>query len=636
MRGSSLGRVARSALATGVLAAGALLAPAVALADHGLTAVSDGAIDTGKETKHHDAQQHGEDQGHLPPRSENVKEIGHIDLFAPGDEAGRIGDVSAKGNYAYLTHYREPTCERGGVQVVDISDPAAPKRGPYIPSHLGTYAGEGSQVISLDTKQFKGDVLIYQNEICAGREQNGIGGVSLIDVTNPLKPKKLVEGFGDFTNTNGKSQTHANQVHSAFGWVNEETGRAYVIMTDDEEAADTDIIEITNPSRPKWVADYDLTAQSAQPLGAVHGDAVFIHDEIVKKIDGRYVALLSYWDGGYIKFDVTDPANATFMADTDYLPFDPVRLGFGQQISPEGNGHQAEFTRDNELFIATDEDFDPYRVTATVSSGPFAGHEFTAVHGDDVPFIDADTSMTGDTQPVGLACEAGTFPAADAAHKIAVIERGVCDFQVKIDLVKAAGYEGAIVFNRTGEDGCETLVTMLASSTIPAIFVSRTDGFRILGAPLDGYTCSTGADAAGTAAPGIGHDSSEVDVRAIFDGWGYVHLYDANTMQGHDQYFIPESQDEDYADGYGDLSVHEVATDPDEDLAYISYYAGGLRVLKYRDAEGNPDLQEVGAHIDAQGNNFWGVEVHKHPNGQKYVLASDRDSGVWLFQYTGD
>ena len=165
---------------------------------------------------------------------------------------------------------------------------------------------------------------------------------------------------------------------------------------------------------------------------------------------------------------------------------DPEAAESGLAVTPEGNGHQAEFTRDNELFIATDEDFDPYRVTATVSSGPFAGHEFTAVHGDDVPFIDADTSMIGDTQAVGLACEAGTFPAADPTHKIAVIERGVCDFQVKIDLVKAAGYEGAIVFNRTGEDGCETLVTMLAAADIPAIFVSRTDGFRILGAPLDG------------------------------------------------------------------------------------------------------------------------------------------------------
>ena len=48
-----------------------------------------------------------------------------------------------------------------------------------------------------------------------------------------------------------------------------------------------------------------------------------------------------------------------------------------------------------------------------------------------------------------------------------------------------------------------------------------------------------------------------------------------------------------------------------------------------------PDLTEVGAFIAEGGNNFWGVEVHKHPNGQKYIFASDRDSGVWIFQYTG-
>jgi hypothetical protein len=609
------------------------LATATVLADHGLTTVADGAIDSGKETSHHDTAQHGEDTGHLPPVSNSVVEIGHIDLFAPGDQAGRIGDVSAKGHFAYLTHFREPTCERGGVQVVDITDPANPKKGAYIPSHVGTYAGEGSQVISLDNRFFKGDLLIYQNEICATREQNGVGGVTLVDVTNPMKPKKLVEGFGDFTASNGKSQTHANQVHSAFGWVNTETNRAYVIMTDDEEGTDTDIIEITNPSRPKWVADYDLTPQSEQPAGAVHGDAVFIHDEIVKKIGGRYIALLSYWDGGYIKFDVTDPANATFIADTDYAANDPVRLQFGQQISPEGNGHQAEFTRDNSLFIATDEDFYPYRVVARITDGPFSGTEFTATQGSDVPQIDNDTSMVGDTLAVGLACPGDAIPAADATHRIAVIERGVCDFTVKVQAVQAAGYTGAIVFNRTGVDGCDTLVNMLVEAGIPALFVTRTDGFRILGASLTGYTCSE--DGSGTHAPSAGTDGSTVDISAVFDGWGYVHLFDATTMADLDQYFIPESQDPAYASGFGDLSVHEVATDPDVDLAYISYYSGGLRVLKYRDAGGNPDLQEVGAHIDADGNNFWGIEVHKHPNGQKYILASDRDSGVWIFQYTG-
>jgi hypothetical protein len=44
-------------------------------------------------------------------------------------------------------------------------------------------------------------------------------------------------------------------------------------------------------------------------------------------------------------------------------------------------------------------------------------------------------------------------------------------------------------------------------------------------------------------------------------------------------------------------------------------------------------MTTTGKPITEHGNNFWGVEVHQHPNGQKYILASDRDSGVWVFQY---
>ena len=39
-----------------------------------------------------------------------------------------------------------------------------------------------------------------------------------------------------------------------------------------------------------------------------------------------------------------------------------------------------------------------------------------------------------------------------------------------------------------------------------------------------------------------------------------------------------------------------------------------------------------GTPVTQPGDNSWGVEVHKHPNGQKYILASDRGPGVWFFQ----
>jgi hypothetical protein len=579
----------------------------------------DGAVNSGKETHAHD--QHGGIEGHLPATQQNVALIGKLDLFADAEQEGRIADVSAMGNYAYLAVFREPTCDRGGIQIVDISNPASPKAAGYIPSHLGSYAGEGSQVISVNTSFFNGDLLVYNNEICSGNDK-GVGGVTLVDVTNPLQPKKLVEGFGDFT-VSGKSQTHSNQIHSAFAW--QDGTKAYVVIVDDEEATDVDILDITNPSRPKLISETDLTEETSQPLGAVHGDAVFFHDMIVKEIDGVQTMLVSYWDGGYVKLNVEDPAHPVFIADTDFAAFDPVRLGYGQQISPEGNGHQAEFTRDNRFIIATDEDFNPYRVTATMENGT----AFTAIQGSDVPQIDADTTLAGDTRAVGLACDAASIP-APAGKTIAVIERGVCDFTVKVQFVQAAGYQGAIVFNRTGVDGCETLISMLVEAEIPAVFVSRTDGFRILtGSVPTGYTCSE--DGSGTAAPAVNTDGQTVNITAVFDGWGYVHLFDARTMQDIDQYALPEGQDPAYASGFGDLSIHEVATDPDRDIAYLSHYAGGFRVLSY----GAAGLTEIGRFIDEGGNNFWGVQVHQHPNGQKYVLASDRDAGLYIFQYTG-
>ena len=49
-------------------------------------------------------------------------------------------------------------------------------------------------------------------------------------------------------------------------------------------------------------------------------------------------------------------------------------------------------------------------------------------------------------------------------------------------------------------------------------------------------------------------------------------------------------------------------------------------------------FQEVGHFIDANGNDFWGVQVFRlpgDPTEQTYVAASDRDSGLWIFKYTG-
>ena len=524
----------------------------------------------------------------VAPREEGLKLIGSSDLGGKLAGAGRVADVSAKGDYAYLTMFYEPTCGRGGVQIVDIANPAKPVMKGYIPSHTDTFSGEGSQVISMNTPSYKGDLLVYQNEWCPGTT-NGVGGISLIDVRNPSSPKKLVEGAGDFTKkdgtqSNGVPQTRANQTHSAFAWTNPDTGKVYVVLVDDMEEMDVDILDITNPSKPKMVSETNLDQFAQTGAGRPHGDSVFSHDMVVKRIGRRDIMLMSYWDGGYVTLDVSNPAAPKTLSDTDFSAVDKARTPFGQTITPEGNAHQAEFTRDNKYIFATDEDFDPYRVQATFKGGAANGKTFTALQSGDTPAVNKDNPLAGDTRFVGLGCD--PLAAGSGNGLIAVAERGTCDFQVKLNNVEAAGYKGLIVFNRRGTDGCEALINMLASSTTtPAIFVTRTDGFRLLGVePPADYACGSASETDGTNTPA--GPSVPVDMSAVFDGWGYTHMYKTNLAEGAkmtevDFYAPEEGQLEAFAENFGDMSVHEVATDPGRNLVFVSHYALGMRALRY-------------------------------------------------------
>ena len=335
--------VARAALAaTGALA----LAAGTAGAHPSDMLIDDGFLNSALDE--HQTYGHGA-EGSVPGRKElpsgpkelGLKLIGKTINAPEFGDLGRIADVSAKGNYAYLTMFYEPQCGRGGVQIVEHSNPANPVKRGYIPSHVDTFSGEGSQVVTMDSPSFKGDLLVFQNESCP-QTTNGVGGISLVDVGDPDRPKKLVEGAGDFTKksgeqSNGVPQTKANQTHSAFAWKSQGDGRWYVVLVDDMEEPDVDILDITNPSKPKLVAEWNLDTTAQDGPGRPHGDSVFSHDMVVKKIGGKDVMLMSYWDGGYVHLDVTDPTVQApkIMADTDFAATDPANSsGFTPRATP--------------------------------------------------------------------------------------------------------------------------------------------------------------------------------------------------------------------------------------------------------------------------------------------------------------
>ncbi len=597
---------------------------------------------------------HGEDDGHLlisdminPPADLDpdgegdwgkLELLGSVAVHDAQDDIVADVAVDPDGNYAYLANWGATDCagpETGGrtspdagVYVIDISDLENPVEVGFIPMHQDTRPGEGMQVIHIDTPSFTGDVLAVNEEACG---KNYKAGFSLWDVTNPLKPRKLAANFGDRTIDGVKAKGgDANQTHSVFIW--DAGDHAYLVAQDEMESADVDIFDITNPKKPVLIAELDLNDFDVnQPeLGLTDS---FLHDMTVKQIDGRWIMLLSYWDGGWVLLDVTNPANPTYIDDTDYPVTDQL---FPAISPPEGNAHQAEFTADNRFIIGTDEDFSPYRLRV-VTDDTTSGWAKPGTQTD----VEVAEDLSGTTVFVGRACNGdAVVPTAPSVgtSQIAVVERGLCTFEEKVaNVVAATGYEGVIIFNREGEDACNAIFEpFLVNDALPVLFVSRETGFGLFNQPFDLAACLDATPERSAIPLGTVGDVV-TGVTPAFDGWGYVHLFDAATMTDLDQFIIPEAADPAFAEGYGDLSVHEVAVDPqDASLAYLSYYAGGLRAIQILcsdpDDTSTCELVEVGGYLDPEGNNFWGVETFVGDDGYTYILASDRDSGLWIFR----
>lgn len=622
--------IPRRAAVALVSAAGLVVAGSGFAAAHpGHDVTSDGGVTV--DDKSRNAHQHGEHGGHLPPStSGNIDVVSQLKLKNVVPE--KIADVGVLGSYAYLAAWGVETCKYNGVHVVDIADVKNPKEVAFIGSKEGSYPGEGIQALHIDTPAFNGDILVSNNEKC--NDTTGFGGMNIYDVTRPTAPTPLAEGFGDNT-VNGQGKKAANEIHSVFAW--DAGDKAYAVMVDNEEGQDVDIVDITDPRKPALIAEYDLDETFPEILQATPDNLteVFLHDMVVKEIDGKQVMLLSYWDGGYVKVDVTDPLAPKYLGDTDFTNPDPEAAESGLTVPPEGNGHQAEFTADNRYVIGADEDFAPYALTARNTTDDTAIH---ASQGSDTRKLEEGQTITGQSKFAGRACNGDPAVPAGNGTQVAVVERGVCAFTEKVsNVISAGGYAAVLVFNRTASDGCETPTSMSVAGDIPTFGVApRSQGFAIFDAAYDEAACLAG-DGTQQAPIALGATGDTLTFSSYFDGWGYVHLFDANAgnkdgkMKELDTYALPEAHDPAYADGYGDLSVHEVATSQQfANRMYFSYYSGGFRVV---DIERN-ELVEKGHLIAEGGSNFWGVEVFQS-GGKEYVAASDRDYGLVIFRYTG-
>ena len=603
--------------------------------------------------------QHGGSAGHLPGSSENVELVGQVDVSGAtgADRPSHIADVATFGNFAYLAARRLNTqpCGTGGIYVIDISDPTDPTEVGFIAFPPQSYPGEGVDVIKVNTPSFKGDVLLTNNENCTNTNAARVGGMSLYDVTNPLAPVPLAVGVGD---TNGGTLTRANQTHSVLGW--QAGRRAFAVQVDNAEQVsnDVDIFDITNPTAPVQVSELGLVDWPGAHVPMANGETNFFHDVEVEKIGGHMYMLLSYWDAGWIILNVDNPATPVFVDDSNYPDPEPL-LGF---TPPEGNAHQGEWSHNDKFIIGTDEDFSPTRTSFQLTTGPNAGFYGAGQFGF-TPQIStrySDGQVNGPTVWGGSGCiedlngngisdraevpPASSMTAGPGEEKSVVFTRGFCFFSDKIASGEQAGYDNVIVGQSHGGTGaglfpngftCGGQGSPIAGTATAICIGHRATHLMFNDTPeytpneCGGLPCSfpPGGDL-----PAIGTLGEKIHATTTFDGWGTVHLLNASNLQEIDNYAVSEGIDPDFASGFGTLSIHEVATDPAEDIAYFSYYDAGFRVARF----GPGGIEEVGHYIDDDGNDFWGVEAHRLP-GSEETLAylSDRDSGLWIFRYTG-
>ena len=615
------------------------------------------------------AEHHGAPGGHLPPSSANVDLVSRLQVSNVRPEW--VADVATYRDTAFLAGWApmcaEATNQRGGFWSIDIRNPRRPREVGFVAAPAATYLTEGMHAFRLTTPAFTGDVLAVSNEQCTAAGQ---GGMSLYDVTNPAAPVPLVIGAGDTDDT----APLAHSSHSIFAW--DVGAKAYAVLADniDGTEGDVDIFDITDPRNPVKIKETGADDWPAAQDNLSFGDQAFIHDVIVRRVEGKWQMLISYWDVGYVVLDVTNPAAPVYMKDSD-TPATPD-LGLTNDVPQEGNAHEAEWDRcpeegvrsrfpcgDVRYILAADEDFGPYRTGEfRITTGPNARtYASVGVSGAASPASLPDRKLNGPTVYGGYACPTSPPPPqrssvpltlAPGEEAILVVQRGPggspasphdptdppadpggCFPGEKAEVAFDAGWDAVLFVNRHNgppqSDNPPFCGSGGFTSVVVGVCTTHEAYHRLFNTTPD---FDVPYDPEPNTEPNIGARGEKIEVAALFDGWGYMRLLNADTMEQIDAYAVPEALDERFASGFGDLSIHEITTDPTGDVGYAAWYAAGFRVVDYSGG----DLREVGHYIAPEGSDIWGVELNVRRDGRLFSLASDRNYGLYIFRFGTD
>jgi len=290
----------------------------------------------------------------------NMEVVGHNNLNVRGFNA----DVWKHKNYAYVGHWGFadwatgndrfcPAPPDNGVAVIDVSNPAKPTRVATLQNPTGTSA-EDVVVYTATYGLLAGrDIAAAGIQWCGGgrHDPEAIHGLMLWDVSDATRPVRL--GFYDSgccTRGVHEFEIESNtDLHRTFAYATVPAG-SYPDsvnangLRDAAGKGDVRLIDIADPAHPFELSTCQVQ-QACWPFGAQGCDPDGNYGHGAEPSEDGKLVFLSYWDSGYIRLDLTDPAHPVYTGRAAY------------PANADGDGHSSQYDEKRQLLFSADEDF---------------------------------------------------------------------------------------------------------------------------------------------------------------------------------------------------------------------------------------------------------------------------------------
>jgi hypothetical protein len=565
-----------------------------------------------------------------PLVANNFTVLGHSNLGGgvPNGDVWFYNHGGSVGKFAYVGTW-SAQCTGHGAKIVDVNNPRQPKWEGYVGAQKGS-SNEDVVVRRIGSR----DVLGIGLQVCGA---GGLDGLALFDVTNPRSPTQL----SFFPTPHG--------VHELDLVVRPDGTALALLATPYTEFSDTyfgtdfggefRIVNITNPANPQPLADWGIIEDSnlliqggndevSSSFQGLPGFFASHYAHSVRAADNGMTAYVSYWDGGILKFNISNPSNPLYLGRTIYPR---GSSGDGHSMTP----YQVGTTR---YILQNDEDFQSLpdvlvRSSATGTNAveafqqPWAPRHLTA----------GGQTVSGTIHDAGDGCQASDY--AGAAGKLALAD-SIDPFYV--GLIPGWPEPPCTIGQQTilaGNAGATAFISNLISPDDAYAYSPGVSARALGGANVYVIQIADIDDVADAIRATPGADTMTITAKK--PSWGYVRVFreDASSEWQQVAKFTdaPHAFNE-HPTPTGSWSVHN--TEVRGNRAYSSWYSNGIVAI---DLSNPLNPTRVGQfvpntskrHANALGvgpAEMWGVAIDPATG---IVYGSDMRTGLWIVQPTG-